>query len=196
MLLILAGQITAIILGTAIGVIAAWKARRKTDAVALGVGLTAWSLPPFWLGIILLTLGRGYLPSGGYATLGVTFDSAPERWLDIARHLVLPAATMAILLFGAYVLVVRNSSLEVLAEDYILTAKAKGLSEMKILWSHALKNASLPLVTIIALDLGYALAGAIQIETIYPGPALAGLCSTRLPSEITRCFKGCSSCWR
>jgi peptide/nickel transport system permease protein len=60
--LILAGQVTAIILGTAIGVIAAWKARRKTDAVALGVGLTAWSLPPFWLGIILLTLARGYLP--------------------------------------------------------------------------------------------------------------------------------------
>ena len=174
-LLILAGQVTAIILGTTIGVIAAWKARRKTDAIALGVGLTAWSLPPFWLGIILLTLARGYLPSGGFVTLGTTFDSEPERWLDIARHLILPATTMAILLFGAYVLVVRNSSLEVLAEDYILTAKAKGLSEVKILWSHALKNASLPLVTIIALDLGYALAGAIQIETIFSWPGVGRL---------------------
>jgi len=174
-LLILAGQVSAIILGTMIGVIAAWKARKPTDAIALGIGLTAWSLPPFWLGIILLIAARGYLPSGGYVTQGVIFSGPLERTIDIARHLILPAATMGILLFGAYVLVVRNSSLEVLAEDYILTAKAKGLSELRVLWSHALKNASLPLVTIIALDLGYALAGTIQIETIFSWPGIGRL---------------------
>ncbi|MCK4901330.1 MAG: ABC transporter permease, partial [Anaerolineales bacterium] len=97
------------------------------------------------------------------------------QWLDIGRHLILPAATLAIVLFGSYVLVVRNSSLEVLAEDYILTAKAKGLSEVKVLWRHALKNAALPLVTIIALDLGYALAGAIKIETIFSWPGVGRL---------------------
>jgi len=174
-LLILAGQIPAILFGTTLGIIAAWKARRKIDVIALGMGLTAWSLPPFWLGIILLTIARGYLPSGGYVTLGMPFASPLERWLDIARHLVLPASTLAILLFGAYVLVVRNASLEVLAEDYILTAKAKGFNELRVLWSHALKNASLPLVTIIALDLGYAIGGTIQIETIFSWPGVGRL---------------------
>lgn len=174
-LLILTGEIIGILFGTMLGVIAAWKARTKLDAMALFVGLVAWSMPPFWLGIILLTFARGVLPSGGYVTLGVTFATPIERWLDIGRHLILPASTMALLLFGSYVLVVRNSTLEVLSEDYILTAKAKGLSSLGALWKHALKNASLPLVTVIALDLGYALGGAIQIETIFSWPGVGRL---------------------
>jgi len=174
-LLILTGEIAGILFGTILGIIAAWKARSKIDALSLFFGLVAWSMPPFWLGIILLTLGRGYFPSGGYITLGVTYANTFERWLDIARHLFLPATTMALLLFGAYLLVVRNSTLEVLSEDYILTAKAKGLSAVGALWKHAFKNASLPLVTVIALDLGYALGGAIQIETIFSWPGVGRL---------------------
>lgn len=174
-LLILAGEVVGIFIGTVMGIIAAWKARSKIDGLALVVGLTAWALPPFWLGIVLLILARGVLPAGGFETVGATFDSTLAQWLDIARHLVLPASTMALLLFGAYMLVVRNSSLEVLAEDYILTAKAKGLSSVKVLWAHALKNASLPLVTLIAMDLGYALGGSIQIETIFSWPGLGQL---------------------
>lgn len=174
-LLIMAGQITGILFGVMLGTVAAWKARSKIDTTTLFAGLIAWSMPPFWLGIVLLTLARGYLPSGGYVTLGVTYANTFERWLDIARHLVLPAFTMAMLLFGAYVLVVRNSTLEVLSEDYILTAKAKGLSASAALWKHALKNASLPLVTVIAMELGAALGGAIQIETIFSWPGVGRL---------------------
>ena len=174
-LLILAGEVMGILIGTVLGVLAAWKARSKIDALALVIGLTAWALPPFWLGIVLLILARGTLPAGGYMTLGVTFDSTLAQWLDIGKHLILPASTMALLLFGGYLLVVRNSSLEVLAEDYILTAKAKGLSSVRVLWSHALKNASLPLVTLIAIDLGIALGGTIQIETIFSWPGVGRL---------------------
>lgn len=174
-LLILVGEISGIIMGTLVGILSAWKARSKIDVLSLIIGLTAWSLPPFWLGIVLLTAARGYLPSGGFITLGTSFASTWERWLDISRHLALPAFTLALLLFGSYVLVMRNSMLEVLAEDYILTAKAKGFSQIGVLWRHAVKNASLPLVTIIALDLGYALGGAIQIETIFSWPGLGRL---------------------
>jgi peptide/nickel transport system permease protein len=174
-LLIFAGEVVGILIGTVMGIVAAWKARSKIDGLALVIGLTAWALPPFWLGLVLLILARGVLPAGGYMTLGVTFDSTLAQWLDIGKHLVLPAATMALLLFGGYLLVVRNSSLEVLAEDYILTAKAKGLSSVKVLWAHALKNASLPLVTLIAMDLGIALGGTIQIETIFSWPGLGRL---------------------
>jgi peptide/nickel transport system permease protein len=175
LLLIFAGEIAGILIGTVLGVVAAWKARTKIDGASLVVGLTAFALPPFWLGIVLLILARGFLPAGGYVTIGTEFGSTLERWLDIARHLVLPATTMALLLFGGYMLVVRNSTLEVLAEDYILTAKAKGLSQARILRSHALKNAALPLATIIALDLGIALGGMIQIETIFSWPGLGRL---------------------
>ncbi len=175
LLLIFTGEIAGILIGTILGVVAAWKARSKIDAAALVVGLTIFSLPAFWLGIVLLILARGFLPAGGYVTVGTEFNSTLERWLDIGRHLALPALSMALLLFGAYMLVVRNSTLEVLAEDYILTAKAKGLSQPRILRSHALKNAALPLVTIIALDLGIALGGMIQIETIFSWPGLGRL---------------------
>ncbi len=175
LLLILTGQFIGVLFGTALGILAAWKARSKTDVTIQFFGLIAWSMPSFWLGIILLTLARGYFPSGGYITLGVSYANTFEPWLDIARHLFLPAMTLALLLFGSYVLIVRNSTLEVLSEDYILTAKAKGLSSFQVLWKHALKNASLPLVTIIAMDLGYALGGAIQIETIFSWPGLGRL---------------------
>jgi peptide/nickel transport system permease protein len=174
-LLILAGELTGILVGTVLGVVSAWKARSAVDMISLVIGLTAWALPPFWLGIVLLILARGFLPGSGYETIAATYESNWDRWLDVGRHLVLPASTMALLLFGAYLLIVRNSSLEVLAEDYILTAKAKGLSSVRVLWSHALKNASLPLVTIIAMDLGYALGGTIQIETIFSWPGIGRL---------------------
>lgn len=174
-LLILTGELMGILFGTLLGVIAAWKARSKIDAGALFLGLVAWSMPAFWLGIILLTFTQGYLPSGGYITIGATYANTFERWLDIARHLALPAFTMAILIFGAYVLVMRNSTLEVLSEDYMLTAKAKGLSSFGALWKHGFKNASLPLVTIIAMELGAALGGMIQIETIFSWPGVGRL---------------------
>ena len=174
-LLVFAGEITGIIFGTLLGIIAAWKARSKIDAASITAGLVAWSMPAFWLGIILLTFARGYLPSGGYITLGVEYANTFERWIDIGRHLFLPATTLALLLFGAYVLIVRNATLEVLAEDYTLTAKAKGFTNFRVLLNHALKNASLPLITIIALDLGYAIGGVIQIETIFSWPGVGRL---------------------
>ena len=174
-LLILTGELMGILFGTLLGVIAAWKARSKIDAGVLFLGLVAWSMPAFWLGIILLTFTQGYLPSGGYITIGATYANTFERWLDIARHLALPAFTLAILVFGAYVLVMRNSTLEVLSEDYMLTAKAKGLSSFGVLWKHGFKNASLPLVTIIAMELGAALGGMIQIETIFSWPGVGRL---------------------
>lgn len=174
-LLVVAGQITGIVFGSVLGLIAAWKKGTPIDAISMVVGLTIWALPAFWLGLILLIAARGILPSGGYITPGVDFATTMDKWADIARHLALPASTLALLLFGAYMLVVRNSSLEVLAEDYILTAKAKGLSPWRVLRDHALKNAALPLVTIIALDLGYALGGTIQIETIFSWPGVGRL---------------------
>ena len=124
---------------------------------------------------MLLVISKGFLPSGGFSTPGLIYENKLQEWLDIGRHLILPASTLALLLLGAYTLVARNSSLEILSEDHILTAKAKGLAPLKILRRHTLKNASLPLVTVIALDLGFALGGTIQIETIFSWPGIGRL---------------------
>jgi peptide/nickel transport system permease protein len=174
-LLIVTGEVVGIVFGSALGIIAAWKKKSAIDTGAMIVSLTTWALPAFWLGIILLIMARGHLPMGGIMTPGVIYSSNWEKIQDIGRHLILPATTLSLLLFGGYMLIVRNTTLEVLAEDYVLTAKAKGLSSLRILKDHTLKNASLPLVTIIAMDLGMALGGAIQIETIFSWPGIGRL---------------------
>ena len=173
--LILVGELTGIILGIILGLLAAWKRKTAIDTVATTIGLAAWALPPFWFGILLLILVRGKLPMGGFITPGAIYSNPFEQLQDMASHVILPATTLAVLLFGSYMLIVRNASLEVMSEDYILTAKAKGLSSARTLRDHVLKNASLPLVTIIAMDLGIALAGTIQIETIFSWPGLGRL---------------------
>jgi peptide/nickel transport system permease protein len=167
LLLIGAGQILAIVIGVVIGIIAAWKTRSPVDYGSLIVSLLAWSLPTFWLGMILLFWGTNNgFPIGGKSTPGMSSYPLPQQIMDIAHHMILPTLT--------YMLVMRSSLLDVLSEDYILTAKAKGLNTFQILKDHALKNAMLPLVTVIAINLGFTVAGAVQIETVYSWPGLGG----------------------
>lgn len=170
------GQVLAIILGMSLGVLAAWKARTAVDYTALLFSLIAWSLPTFWLGIILLFVGSSNwgLPIGGRVTPGMTYDSTWEYIVDVGRHLILPTLTYTIVFLGEYMLIMRSTLLDVLSEDYVLTAKAKGLSTFQILKDHALRNAMLPMVTIIALNLGFTVSGAIQIETVFSWPGLGG----------------------
>ena len=174
-LLIGAGQILAIIIGVVFGVFAAWKARTNIDYGALIISLVAWSLPTFWLGIILLFWGSNSgLPIGGMQTPGMSSQPFFARAGDILSHMFLPTLTYTIVYMGEYMLIMRSSLLDVLSEDYILTAKAKGLSTFQVLKDHALKNAMLPLVTVIAINLGFTMAGAVQIESVFSWPGLGG----------------------
>jgi len=173
--LILGGEVIAIVLGMTIGLIAAWRRGTRLDTAILLWGLFSWALPTFFLGIILLILARGYLPVGGMATPGLSPEDGLTYWLDVAKHLVLPTLTMAIVYTSEYMLIMRSSVVEVLTEDYILTAKAKGLSTFRIMRDHALKNSMLPMVTIIAITFGYTVGGAIQVETVFSWPGLGRL---------------------
>jgi peptide/nickel transport system permease protein len=175
-LLIGAGQILAILLGMVLGILAAYRARTSIDYIALLGSLLAWSLPTFWLGIILLFVGSSNfgLPIGGKATAGGSFATVWEEWVDIGRHMLLPTLTYTIVFMGEYMLIMRSALLDVLSEDYILTARAKGLRTFQILKDHALKNAMLPMVTLIAINLGFTVAGAIQIESVFSWPGLGG----------------------
>lgn len=172
-LLIGAGQILSIILGMVFGIIGAWKARTLVDYGSTGISLLFWSLPTFWLGIVLLFWGSANgFPIAGKATPGMSSYPLFQQWGDVLWHMFLPTLTYTIIFMGEYTLIMRSSLVDVLSEDYILTAKAKGLSAFQILKDHALRNAMLPLVTVIAINLGFTVAGAIQIESVFSWPGL------------------------
>jgi peptide/nickel transport system permease protein len=175
--LVLPAQILAILVGVALGLLAAWKRGTKVDVSALTFGLFTWSLPTFFLGIVLLFLGSRYLgfPIGGRATVGGASLSVWGQMGDVVSHLFLPTLTFTLVLLGEYLLIMRSSVVEVFSEDYILTAKAKGLSTMEIIRRHGLRNAMLPIVTLIALNLGFTVSGAIQVETVFSWPGLGKL---------------------
>jgi peptide/nickel transport system permease protein len=173
--LVIGGDILAVVLGMTVGMIAAWRRGTRLDTGILLWGLFSWALPTFFLGIILLILARGRLPVGGMVTPGLRPGDGLTYWADVGKHLILPTITMAIVYTGEYILIMRSSVMEVLAEDYILTAKAKGLSTPRVLRDHALKNAMLPMVTMIALTFGYTVGGAIQVETVFSWPGIGRL---------------------
>jgi len=173
--LVIGGDVIAIVLGMALGLVAAWRRGTRLDTSILLGALFTWALPTFFLGIILLILARGYLPVGGMVTPGLKPEDGLTYWLDVGKHLILPTVTMAIVFTGEYILIMRSGVMEVLTQDYILTAKAKGLSTYRTLRDHALKNAMLPMVTMIALTFGYTVGGAIQVETVFSWPGLGRL---------------------
>jgi peptide/nickel transport system permease protein len=173
-LLVLVGEVLAIVIGIAMGLLAAWRRGAPLDVGVLSLGLFTWALPTFFLGIILLIVGSSYLglPVGGIRTAGARYEGLWDQLRDIGRHLLLPTLTLTIVLLGEFMLIMRSSLLEVLGEDYILTAKAKGLTDGQILRQHALQNAMLPMITLVALTLGFTVSGSILIESVFSWPGL------------------------
>jgi peptide/nickel transport system permease protein len=175
--LVLPAQLIAIAAGVALGLVAAWKRGTKLDVGALTFGLVTWSLPTFFLGILLLFFGSRWFgfPTAGRVTIGAEYTSIWDQIGDIVHHLFLPTLTFALVLLGEYLLIMRSSVVEVFSEDYILTAKAKGLSPGAIVRRHGFRNAMLPIVTLIALNLGFTVSGAVQVETVFSWPGLGKL---------------------
>lgn len=175
--LVVPSQVLSILLGASLGLFAAWRRGRTLDVAALTFSLFMWSLPTFFLGIILLVAGANWfgLPTAGRITIAGQFETFWDLAWDVGRHLVLPTLTLTLVLLGEYMLIMRSSVLDVFGEDYILTARAKGLSTYRIVRHHALRNAMLPMVTLIALNLGFTVSGAIQVEAVYSWPGLGAL---------------------
>jgi ABC-type dipeptide/oligopeptide/nickel transport system permease component len=166
------GTVFSIIFGTFTGVIAAWRRGTKTEGATVSTALAFYSMPTQWLGLMLILLFAGILPTGGMTN---EFLLDPPFWThvkDLASHILLPALTLGLVLYGEYTLIVRSAMLETLGEDYILTARAKGLKPRTIVRTHALRNALLPITTLIALSLGYIVAGAILVEIVFSWPGI------------------------
>jgi ABC-type dipeptide/oligopeptide/nickel transport system permease component len=171
--LVTVGTVASIILGVFTGVLSAWRRGSAPDHISTQLAIFAYAFPTQWLGLMLLILFAGILPSAGMSN---PFLFGPESFwphmADIGEHMILPAATLLLTAYGSYTLVVRSSMLETLGEDYVLTARAKGLPVRRIVWRHAVRNALLPMVTLIALDFGYIVGGALLIEVIFSWPGI------------------------
>jgi ABC-type dipeptide/oligopeptide/nickel transport system permease component len=168
------GTAFAIVFGIIAGVVAAWRRGTFLDWGNLSFSLLFYSLPTQWLGLMLLLVFAGTLPAAGISDpfLEFTDPSWWETFVDRLEHMILPSATIGIVLFGEYALIVRSSLLEALSEDYVLTARAKGLRNLAIVWRHAFRASLLPVATLVALSAGYLVAGAILVEAVFSYPGI------------------------
>ena len=161
------------LIGILIGIVAAWRRGSKTDYVSTGFTMTTYSMPDFWLGMLLLlvfAVGLGWFPVGGI--VDPQTGGGLERLIDQAHHMVLPAATLTLAYLGEYALIMRSSLLDTMREDYLLLARAKGLRDVAVRNRHAVPNALLPVTTLLAINIGFVLSGAIAVETIFSWPGL------------------------
>lgn len=172
------GEIIAIVLGLTLGAYSGWKRGGIVDYIGNGISLILYSMPYFLLGMALLLIfatGLGWFPTFGMSTAGASYDGILDRLADYGSHLVLPLATVALGLIGQYAILMRSSIIDTLGEDYVTTGRAMGLRDTRVLKDHALPNAMLPTVTLVAINLGYVVAGAITVEVVFNWPGLGTL---------------------
>jgi peptide/nickel transport system permease protein len=169
-LLAIAALLLSLAIAIPAGVASATRPNTVTDFVASFVALCGLSLPSFWVGILLIltfSIALPWLPSSGYAS--------PAAPLEALRHLAMPALTLGAALAAATMRMTRAAMLEILGEDYIRTAHAKGLARARVVWDHGLRNAALPIVTLIGIQFGQLLGGVVVTETVFSWPGIGKL---------------------
>lgn len=177
--LLLAGTSLAFsaLIGIALGAFSAWRRGRPSDVSLLGLMIALDSLPSFWLGMLFVSLFAvqlGVLPSSGAITAASSLEGM-DLIIDIAEHAILPVVTLSLLSVPGVYLTMRYSMLSILGEDFIRTARSKGVSESGVLFRHVVRNALAPVVTVLALRLGFAFGGTVVIETVFSYPGLGRL---------------------
>jgi peptide/nickel transport system permease protein len=178
--LILMGSaiVISIPVGILIGLLLAWRRGSSTGYVLTSLILLTRSFPVFWIGMVLLLIFSFYLkiaPSGGALTPGAVYTNIFSYLEDVLRHLALPLITISSVFIPRYVILMRNASLNVLGEDFVWVAKAVGLSSRHILISYVGKNAILPIMTLISIDIGFIAGGAVVTETVFSYPGVGRL---------------------
>ena len=155
--------------------------------------MVIYSLPVQWVGLLLLVWFAGWLPTSGMSDPYLFDAGFLETFVDRARHMILPATCVALMLFGSFALVVRSSQLEALGDDHVLTARAKGYRNRRVVWREAFRSAMLPLVTLSTLTLGWVIAGTILVESVFTWPGV-GQATVRPSRRATTPCCRASSC--
>lgn len=177
LLLTATAAVIAIVLGLWLGQISAWRRNTLFDKLASSTSLIFWSVPTFWLGLILLMIFGGtlqWLPTGGMITPGLD-PWSPAGIIDVVKHLILPVISLVAVVYAQFLMIMRASLLEEMNEDYLTTARAKGLTEDEVRRRHAVPNALLPTVTVVFLHIGGLIAGAVTVEAVFSWPGLGKL---------------------
>jgi len=176
-LLVTTALLFAIFVGTLLGVLASHKPKGIVSGLVTLVSVIGYSAPIFWTGLMLVILFAWVYPIFPISNMfDITKDTGFFGYiLDVLHHLVLPALTLGIVYLAQYARLTRASMLEILSSDYIRTARAKGVSEIKVYRHHALRNAILPVVTIAGLQFGSVVSGAVLVETVFSWPGLGTL---------------------
>jgi peptide/nickel transport system permease protein len=165
-----AGTLISMLIGVPIGILSALRRNTPVDFFAMSFALVGVSMPVFWLGLLLLLIFSLYL--GWTPTVGAGQEGDMVNQL---HHLALPALTLAISIAAMVTRMTRSTMLEVVSQDYIRTARAKGLGEPWVIMKHALRNASLPIVTVVGINFGVQLGGTVLIETVFARPGLGNI---------------------
>jgi peptide/nickel transport system permease protein len=178
LILLAMATVLVIVAGVGAGILAAMRRGSKTDRTLVVASMIGWSLPTFWTGLMLIIVFGVFLrafPIAGVLTPGMSYGTTYELVADYARHLVMPTIALVVVEMAEFFLITRSTLVDVLTEDYVLTAKGKGLSEKMTLWRHALPNAMLPIVTTMAIYVSLVIGGAIQVETVFSYPGMGKL---------------------
>jgi peptide/nickel transport system permease protein len=174
LLLMLTTLVLSVTAGIGLGLLAAARAGSWRDTLISILALVSYATPLFWVGLMLIvvfSLKLDWLPTSGMETVAA-FHEGWTRVLDIARHLVLPALTLSLFYMALYVRLMRAAMLEQAGMDYVTTARAKGLGESRIMLSHVLRNAVLPVVTMAGVQVGSLLGGSVVVESVFAWPGL------------------------
>jgi peptide/nickel transport system permease protein len=181
LLLVGSATIASAVLGLIIGIYGGWKRGGAFDVGSLGVTLFAYAMPEFWFGILILMAFAGgvgpfpaIFPTGGYETPAAGLSGFGHA-IDVLNHMVLPFFVLTVAYLGEYAIIMRNSLIDVMGDDFIQTARAKGVREKQVLWRHAVPNALLPTLTLTLLSIGFVFSGAITIEYVFSWPGLGWL---------------------
>ncbi|QNK68643.1 ABC transporter permease [Variovorax sp. PAMC26660] len=178
LLLVLSSVLLTFVVGTALGVLSSRKPNGWLSQFINVLSLVGFAAPVFWLGIMLVILLASVfpiLPVAGMRAIDSSGTGGLADMVDVAYHLVLPTLTLSLVYLAQYSRLARSSMLDVLGSDFIRTARAKGLADRVVLYKHALRNALLPVVTVLGLQFGNVLAGAILVETVFNWPGLGRL---------------------
>ena len=177
LLLTLSAFVFSVVVGVALGIAAARRAGTPLDTLITAGSLAFFAMPLFWVGllaIVLFSMKLGWLPPYGMSTVGADMTGL-EAMLDVAKHLLMPAVTLGLFYVAIYTRVTRAAALEVMDQDFVKTARAKGVPEGRVWRNHILRNAVLPVITFASLQAGHIMGGSVLIETVFAWPGIGRL---------------------
>ncbi|MHB8868819.1 MAG: ABC transporter permease [Thermoleophilia bacterium] len=194
LLVLVTSLVLQVVIGYLLGATAAWRAGSRTDSFLQTASMVVLSVPLFWVAMVMFyifSFKLGWFPFGGAYTIGASYDGFLDRLSDVARHAVLPIASLTIAQYATFQIILRNTMVSVIRSPFMLTAESKGISEGRLKHRHAARNALLPMVTFLGLSLAMIVGGSVYIESVFSYPGIGKLIFDSVLSRDYPVLQGC-----